>query len=89
MTVGVSEGQNDGKPDSAGNRLYRILMLTESAHPVWVLRCEGRIVNNDSPDHAEDAVRNRWHWKINERMQIDYLLTNIYPKKSRESKESV
>ena len=68
-----------GNPDSAKNRLYRIL-ITESAHLIWVLRCERRIANEDNPQnhHTEEAVRNRWYEKINGRMQINCLLTNQY-----------
>ena len=71
--------KEDGKPDSAKNRLYRILM-TESTHLIWVLRCERRIANKNDPQycHTEEAVANRWYRKINERMQIDCLLTNKY-----------
>ena len=69
----------DGKPDAAKNRLYRIL-ITEAAHLIWVLRCERRIASSDSPEgyHTVEAVRNRWYRKINERMQVDCLLTNDY-----------
>ena len=71
--------REDGKPDAAKNRLYRILM-TESTHLIWVLRCERRIANGDNPHnyHTADAVRKRWNNKINERLQIDCLLTNVY-----------
>jgi ribonuclease HI len=82
--------KDDGKPDAAKNRLYRILM-TESAHLIWVLRCERRITNGDNPQnlHTEEAVRNRWHRKINERMQIDCLLTNkfLYENKALKTKK--
>ena len=69
----------DGKPDTAKNRLYRIL-ITESAHLIWVLRCERRIANQDNPlsYHTEEAVGNRWYKKMNEQMQIDCLLTNKF-----------
>ena len=71
--------RDDGRPDAAKNRLYRIL-ITESAHLIWVLRCERRIANEDNPRnyHSEETVKNRWYKKINERMQIDCLLTNRY-----------
>ena len=63
---------SEGKPDAAKNRPFRILM-TESAHLIWVLRCERRITNEDDPrnSHTEEIVKKRWHKKINERMQID------------------
>ena len=52
--------RSDGKLDTAKNRLYRIL-VTESAHLIWVLRCERRIANGDTPQdyHTEETVRNR------------------------------
>ena len=67
----------DGKPDSAKNRLYRIL-ISESAHLIWVLRCERRIRNEDTENHSERAIYNKWHNKINSRMQVDCLLTNVF-----------
>jgi hypothetical protein len=80
----------EGKPDTAKNRLYRILM-TESTHLIWVLRCERRIANGDNPQnyHTEEAVKNRWYKKINERMQIDCLLTNtfLYDRKAQKTKK--
>ena len=68
-----------GKPDTARNRLYRIL-ITESAHLIWVLRCERKITNGDNPGnyHSAEAVINRWYTEINERMQIDCLMTSIH-----------
>src|ERR1700753_701918 len=39
---------DEGKPQPAKNRLYKILM-TESAHLIWVLRCERRTANGDNP----------------------------------------
>jgi len=82
--------KSNGKPDAAKNRLYRIL-ITESAHLIWVLRCERRIANEDSPfnHHAEETVKNRWYKKINERMQIDCLLTNefLYERKALKTRK--
>ena len=82
--------KDDGKPDAAKNRLYRIL-ITESAHLIWVLRCERRIANDDNPRnyHTEEAVGSRWYKKINERMQLDCLLTNsfLYEKKALKTKK--
>ena len=71
--------KEDGKPNSAKNRLYRIL-ISEAAHLIWVLRCERRIKGIDSlnQNHLEKTVRKRWYSKINERMQVDCLLTNRY-----------
>ena len=71
--------KENGKPDAAKNRLYRIL-ISEAAHLIWILRCERRIQGTDRPDqnHLERMVQKKWYNKINERMQIDCLLTNRY-----------
>ena len=52
----------------------------EAAHPIWVLRCERRIKNGDDPAYCytAEAVKTRWHEKINGRLQIDCQLTNVY-----------
>ena len=41
--------KDNGRPDTAKNRLYRIL-VTETAHLIWVLRCERRIAGNNNTD---------------------------------------
>jgi len=69
--------KENGRPDTPKNRLYRILM-SESAHLIWTLRCERRIRNENDYDHSERAVRNKWYKKINDRLQVDCLLTNKY-----------
>jgi ribonuclease HI len=71
--------KTNGKPDSPKNRLYRILM-SESTHLIWILRCERRIREED---RSERAIRNRWHRRINDRMQVDCLLTNKHPLKTK------
>lgn len=81
--------QEDGKLDSMKSRLYEIL-VTESAHLIWVLRCERRITTQDAPQnhHTEESMQNRWYRRINERMIIDCLLTNkhIYVSKALKTK---
>ena len=50
--------RDNGSPDMAKNQLYRIL-ITESAHLIWVLRCERRIAKGDNPRdyHTEKSIR--------------------------------
>ena len=59
---------DEGKPDVAKNRLYR------------VLQCKRRIKGGDDPGnyHMEAAVSKRWHRRMNERMQVNCLLTNVF-----------
>ncbi|KAF9505408.1 hypothetical protein BS47DRAFT_1434309 [Hydnum rufescens UP504] len=67
----------NGKILSGDNRLFRIL-ITESAHLIWKLRCERRIIKQDNPElsHTEYEVHNRWLHTINSRLALDKLMTN-------------
>ncbi|KAJ7864066.1 RnaseH-domain-containing protein [Mycena leptocephala] len=56
-----------GKPQPALARLYKILM-TESAHIIWKLRCDSVIGRGGTPPSANE-VHNRW-------LKIDRILTN-------------
>src|ERR1700738_4744935 len=59
------------------NRLFRII-VSESAHLIWRLRCERRIQNDDNPEsfHSETEIHNRWVAKMNNRLTLDCLTTN-------------
>jgi ribonuclease HI len=63
-----------GKPQPALARLYKILM-TESAHIIWKLRCDSVIGRGGTPPSANE-VHNRWLKVMNERLEIDKSLTN-------------
>jgi len=58
-------------------RLYRIL-LTESAHLIWVPRCERVIQHGNAREKwpSAEQIEARWWSKINERLQLDRLMTN-------------
>ena len=67
----------EGAPQQGKNRLYRILM-SESAFLIWKLRCERRISKEDDPEkfHSETEIHNRWVATINNRLNLDKLMTN-------------
>lgn len=67
----------NGKPRPGANRLYRILM-TESAHLIWVLRCERRIKHADMPNAniSEIEAHNKWVHKINTRLTLDKITSD-------------
>src|SRR3954449_10130553 len=67
----------EGAPQQGKNRLYRILM-SESAFLIWKLRCERRISKEDDPEkfHSETEIHNRWVVIINNRLNLDKLMTN-------------
>ncbi|KAH8827496.1 hypothetical protein DL96DRAFT_1529524 [Flagelloscypha sp. PMI_526] len=56
------------------NRLFRIL-ITETAHMAWKLRCE-RVIDNENKDFTVAEVRNRWIHAILLRIQHDVALTD-------------
>lgn len=47
---------SEGRRRTGANRLYKIL-ISESAHFIWALRCERRITKeDDAPAYSEDEV---------------------------------
>ena len=58
------------RTNSGAVRLLQIL-LTESAHLIWVLRCE-RVIQQK--DHSENEIRNRWLSNINRRLTEDKII---------------
>jgi hypothetical protein len=50
-------------------RLLQIL-ISESAHLIWVLRCE-RMIHED--EHMDEEIKTRWRRKINERLTCDRI----------------
>ncbi|KAF5376901.1 hypothetical protein D9615_007206 [Tricholomella constricta] len=67
----------NGKPRHGASRFYKILM-TESTHLIWKLRCEWRIGKNSDPEkeHTESEIENRWYDAINRRLKFDCLTTD-------------
>ncbi|KAF5320843.1 hypothetical protein D9619_000262 [Psilocybe cf. subviscida] len=65
----------NGKPDTALNRLYTII-ITESMYLIWLLRCEWRIDRNEDPEklHSQQEITSRWHFRINRRLRIDQTM---------------
>lgn len=66
-----------GKRQPSKEPLHRIVMA-ESTHLIWKLRCECRIKMNDNPNqyHSEVEIENRWHSAINRRLKVDRLQTD-------------
>ena len=83
LGCGIAAYTKKGKPDTGLNRLFKIIM-SESAHLIWKLRCERRFAKGDDPQkhHPEREIHNRWVHTMNSRLTIDSLSTNV--KKFRE-----
>ena len=67
----------NGHPNPGRSRLLRIL-LSESAHLIWVLRCE-RVIQGTN--HSVNAIINRWTNKINHRLTLDRFIATKWNRK--------
>ncbi|KAJ7624010.1 hypothetical protein B0H17DRAFT_963997 [Mycena rosella] len=75
MGCGLASFKDEkGEPLDRHERLYRIL-ISESMHLIWKLRCECVIGCNGEPLIMHE-VHNRWLKNINERLEEDMNLTN-------------
>lgn len=65
-----------GKRRRGTARLFRIL-ITESAHLIWKLRCERVIQREGDPRkwHTLPEIQNRWYSAINGRLVFDQAMT--------------
>ncbi|KAJ7699515.1 hypothetical protein B0H17DRAFT_926241 [Mycena rosella] len=61
------------KGDAGTARLFRIL-VSESAHLIWCLKCERVIQEKDPASNQE--TKNRWLKLMNNRLELDCLPTN-------------
>ncbi|KAJ7615593.1 hypothetical protein DFH06DRAFT_1013295, partial [Mycena polygramma] len=72
---------DDGKVKAGDARLYRIL-VSESAHLIWKLRCE-RVIHREGEHATETEIHNRWVAAMNNRLQLDCRMTDRrYEKKA-------
>jgi hypothetical protein len=66
-----------GNCKAGGNRLYRILM-SESAHLIWKLRCTRVIELGDNEETwpSKREIHNKWVHAMNRRLALDQAMTN-------------
>ncbi|KAG1853775.1 hypothetical protein C8R48DRAFT_749589 [Suillus tomentosus] len=78
---------SDGKEMVGATRLLKILIL-ESAHLIWKLRCERTIKFGGDKEkyHSENEIYNKWMHAINMRLKFDRLLTDSMRYGKRASK---
>jgi ribonuclease HI len=71
LGCGLARFTNENKRPSPGDARFFLILVTESAHLIWKLRCEC-VVGRDSTEPAsENEVHNRWIFAMNERLEID------------------
>lgn len=77
--------ENQGRRTETGAvRLLQIL-ITESAHLIWVLRCE-RVIQQKN--HSISEIKNRWVTNINKRLTEDKIIATKI-KRDKTSKQKV
>ncbi|KAG2023243.1 hypothetical protein CC2G_000916 [Coprinopsis cinerea AmutBmut pab1-1] len=78
MGINLTKIRNDQGDEIKGlTRLYRIL-VSESAHLIWAMRCKWRIQDEQNPFKVptEKSSRAKWFTRINKRLRHDRLLTD-------------
>ncbi|EIW56839.1 uncharacterized protein TRAVEDRAFT_128188 [Trametes versicolor FP-101664 SS1] len=73
----LSVRSHRNKPLAGRSRLLRIV-LTESCHLIWKIRCERVIGREGDPTlyHSTAEIRKRWLHALNRRLNIDQALTS-------------
>ncbi|KAH9847291.1 ribonuclease H-like protein [Lenzites betulinus] len=67
----------DGRGESGASRLARIV-VAESAHLIWKLRCQ-RVIewcDDQQKEHCTVQVTNKWYAAMNARLKMDIALTH-------------
>jgi hypothetical protein len=65
--------RHEGATNKGATRLLHIL-ISESAHLIWVLRCE-RVIGDVT--HRDDEIRSRWLTSINDRLTDDRIIASL------------
>ncbi|KAL1738377.1 hypothetical protein HDZ31DRAFT_14167, partial [Schizophyllum fasciatum] len=68
------EKGEDGARKHGLERLWTII-ISESAHLIWRMRCE-RVIQNEGRRFSKLEVRNRWRSVINHRFDLDRRMTS-------------
>ncbi|KAG1818842.1 hypothetical protein EV424DRAFT_1272943, partial [Suillus variegatus] len=56
------------------------ILISESAHLIWVLRCD-RTINR--VQHSEQSITKRWSTIMNKRLQTDRITAKIIIRKDK------
>ncbi|KAL4255818.1 hypothetical protein AB1N83_014347 [Pleurotus pulmonarius] len=80
-------GKNDKQDKTGEARLWKIL-ISESAHLIWKLRCE-RVISNENRPFTSREVENKWVHAMNERLDLDKKLTHERYKSKSKKKRTV
>lgn len=75
--INIKTGKKKKRIVPGTSRLFRIL-VSESAHLIWKLRCERVMDRGDDPSnwHSREEIRRRWAKAIDSRLALDQTLTD-------------
>ena len=76
-SIALPHTNDDDSTNKGPSRLLQIL-ISESAHLIWVLRCERTI---QGLTHSPDSIKTRWCNKINQRLDLDRHIATTYNRK--------
>ena len=67
-----------GRPDKGANRLA-IIVMTESLHLIWKIRCEWKMDRDADIEklHTKEELTRRWTHTIRRRMKLDQALAKV------------
>ena len=66
----ANQDQNKGNALHRGASCLLQILLSESAHLIWVLHCD-RVIQGRNHNHLE--IRNKWFHTINKRLTVDKI----------------
>ncbi|KAI0672124.1 hypothetical protein C8Q78DRAFT_970690 [Trametes maxima] len=83
-TPAMNSWSKSNKGSKWDTRLIKIV-VTESAHLIWKIRCERVIERSGEPEsyHTIQEIRNRWEDAINKRLRLDQDLAHPRIKRGR------
>ncbi|KAI0782454.1 ribonuclease H-like protein [Irpex lacteus] len=79
-----------GERKGGASRFFTILM-TESAHLIWKIRCERRIqrTEDEGRTHTDEEITRRWHAALNTRLRLDCEMSHAKYETRRISPDKV
>ncbi|KAJ6571484.1 hypothetical protein B0H19DRAFT_937691 [Mycena capillaripes] len=73
---GLASFTAENKHQSIADSRFFLILITESAHLIWKLRCECVVGRESEEPASKNEVRNRWIFAMNERLKFDRDLTD-------------
>lgn len=91
MACNLAKFKNNKGEKNVGRKRLFIILVTETAHLIWKIRCERAIQRQNDPErfHSQEEVINKWLICINTRLKMDRLHTSSFRYGKKALKETV